>query len=313
MSTISEDENGWLQENLRSIIITLALVIGVSTVAWYLPRAKEQAKQDSWLKYGAFQEQLFASETADDLNAALASVESEDSVYPWALNLAVAWAGSRDDTESLALLEGRLNNLGDKSTGVKVLEDGESVEITEAVQSRVAGLKALSDMMAEPVAAEGSGVTLTVSNGAGTTYTIPYNLYQSQAPAASAWLLGLIDAGALTDLPITPSPQGGIQLRDLPVAEDATELSLEKAWGCFHAAGTICTMLDSGRGSGAQSNSQLHFLTQDLYAQDGVTTVIAQALDAEDTLEALIGLERSTENPQEFAEAWTLTLARTEG
>ena len=311
MSTLQEETNGWLQENSRSLLFLAALLLGGGAVMWYLPRAKAAESQTAWQKYSEFQQTLLTADTDDDLNAALAAVEGNDKVYPWALAAAVAWAARMDkDDATLSLLENRLSSLPDNATGAKVLQEGTSVDVADSVETRLAGLRALSQLEAEPVEPTGSKIKVTLTNEAGTNYEIVYQLYENEAPVASAWLLGLIDEGGMGEAKPVPAPQNGFQVSDIPTSEEAANLMVEKAWGCFHSSGTLCTVLESGGDPGQQSRARLQFLGRDLYGQDGVTTVIGKVVEGEDNLAILGELERSTENPQEYAAPLTMTVER---
>jgi hypothetical protein len=311
MNTLQDETNGWLQTNSRSLLFLAALLLGGGAVTWYLPRAAAAGKQASWQRYSDFQQALMTADTEDDLNAALAAVESDDRVYPWALSYAVTWAAqmSKDDA-TLALLENRLTALPDGSTGAKVLNEGASVDVVDAVEARVKGLKAISGLKATPIEPAGSKVRVSLTDADGKIYAMVYQLYEEQAPVASAWLLGLIDAGSFSEVKLVPSPQNGFQIDQIPAAEEATNLTIEKTWGVFHGSGTLCTMLESGGDPGDQSLTRLQFLGRDIFGQDGVTTVIGKIIEGEDQLEAIGELERSTEDSLAFASAMTLTIER---
>lgn len=311
MSTLQEETNGWLQENSRSLLFLAALLLGGGAVMWYLPRATAANQQAAWQKYSEFQQSLITADTEDDLNAALSVVEGNKEVYPWALAAAVSWAARLDkDDATLALLENRLNSLPDNATGAKVLQNDTSVDVADAVESRLAGLRALSELEAKPIEPTGSKIKVTLTNDAGTSYEIVYQLYEEQAPVASAWILGLIDEGGFADAKPVPSPQNGFQLSGIATTEEDARLMVEKAWGCFHSSGTLCTVLESGGDPGQQSRARLQFLGRDLYGQDGVTTVIGKVIEGEDNLAVLGELERSSENPQEYAAPLTMTIER---
>lgn len=311
MSTLQEETNGWLQENSRSLLFVAALLLGGGAVMWYLPRAKAAESQTAWQKYSEFQQTLLTTDTDDDLNAALASVEGNDKVYPWALAAAVSWAARMDkDDATLSLLENRLSSLPDNATGAKVLQDGTSVDVADSLESRLTGLRALSQLEAEPVEPSGSKIKVTLTNEAGTNYEIVYQLYENEAPVASAWLLELVDEGGFGEAKPVPAPQNGFQVSGIPTTEEDANLMVEKAWGCFHSSGTLCTVLESGGDPGQQSRARLQFLGRDLYGQDGVTTVIAKVVEGEDNLAILGELEGSTENPQEYAAPLTMTVER---
>lgn len=311
MNTLQEETNGWLQENSRSLLFVAALLLGGGAIMWYLPRASAAKKQASWQRYSDFQQALFTADTEDDLNAALAEVESDERVYPWALTTAVSWAArlSKDEA-TLALLENRLSSLSSDGTGVKVLNEDTSVDVVDAVQTRLNGLRSLADLEAKPLDPTGTKLRVTLADEDGNSYEMVYQLYEEQAPVASAWILGLVDAGSFAESTLIPSPQNGFQIDQLPTAEDGASLSIEKAWGAFHSSGTLCTMLESGGDPGEQSRTRLQFLGRDLYGQDGVTTVIGKIIEGEDQLEAVGELTRDETNPQAFAAPMSLTIAR---
>jgi hypothetical protein len=311
MNTLQEETNGWLQTNSRSLLFLAALLLGGGAVMWYLPRAAAAGKQASWQRYSDFQQALMTADTEDDLNAALAAVESDDRVYPWALSYAVTWAAqmSKDDA-TLALLENRLAALPEDATGAKVLNAGTSVDVVSAVASRVKGLKAISQLKATPLEPTGSKVRVSLTDADGKIYAMVYQLYEDEAPVASAWLLGLIDTGAFAEAKLVPSPQNGFQIDQIPAEEDATNLTVEKVWGAFHGTGTLCTMLESGGDPGDQSLTRLQFLGRDLFGQDGVTTVIGKIIEGQDQLDEIGALERSTEDSLSFAKEMTLTIER---
>lgn len=311
MNTIQEETNGWLQENSRSLLFLAALLLGGGAVMWYLPRAAAQGKQASWQRYSDFQQSLMTADTEEDLNAALVAVEGDDRVYPWALSYAVTWAAqmSKDDA-TLALLENRLSSLPDSATGAKVLNEGTSVDVVDAVEARLKGLKAISELKATPLEPTGSKLRVTLTDAEGKSYAMVYQLYEEQSPVASAWLLGLVDAGSFAESKLVPSPQNGFQIDQIPSEEDATSLSVEKTWGVFHGSGTLCTMLESGGDPGEQSLTRLQFLGRDLFGQDGVTTVIGKIVEGQDQLDAISALERSAEDSLAFASAMSLTIER---
>jgi hypothetical protein len=311
MNTIQEETNGWLQTNSRSLLFLAALLFGGGAVLWYLPRAATAGKQASWQRYSDFQQALMTADTEDDLNAALAAVEGDDRIYPWALSYAVTWAAqmSKDDA-TLALLENRLSALPDGAVGIKVFNEGTSVDVASAVATRVRGLKAISNLKATPIEPTGGKVRVTLTDAEGEIYAMVYQLYEEQTPIASAWLLGLIDAGSFAESKLVPSPQNGFQIDQIPAEKDAATLSVEKVWGAFHGTGTLCTMLESGGDPGEQSLTRLQFLGRDLFGQDGVTTVIGKIIEGQDQLDAISALERSTESFLSFASAMSLTIER---
>jgi hypothetical protein len=312
MNTLQEETNGWLQENSRSLLFLAVLLIGGGGIMWYLPRAAAASQQASWQKYATFQQDLLTSDDEDALNAALAAVEGDDRVYPWALAYAVQWAAQmQKDEATLGLLENRLTSLPDGATNAKVLAAGTSVDVSDAVEARLAGLRALADLEAEPIAPTGSKIKITLTDEGGSTYDMVVQLYETEAPTATAWLLGQIDAGAFAEARPVPAAQGGFQIHGLTEpAEDAASLMVEKAWGCFHESGTLCTVLESGGVPGEQSQTRLQMLGADLHSQDGVTTVLGMIVEGEDRLTAVSELSRDENNPQAFAGEVTMTIER---
>ncbi|MCH2102293.1 MAG: hypothetical protein MK209_10275, partial [Planctomycetes bacterium] len=206
--------------------------------------------------------------------------------------------------------ENRLNSLPDNATGAKVLQEGASVDVADSVEARLVGLRALSQLEAEPIQPAGTKIKVILSGEAGANYEIVYQLYETEAPAASAWLLSLIDSGGFAGASPAPAPQNGFQASGLSINEDAPSLFVEKSWGCFHDSGTLCTVLETGGAPGEQSRERLQFLGRDLYAQDGVTTVIGKVIEGESYLAILSELERSADNPQEYAAPLTMTIER---
>lgn len=311
MNTLQEETNGWLQANSRSLLFLAALLLGGGAVMWYLPRAAAAGKQASWQRYSDFQQSLMTADTDDDLNAALVAVEDDERVYPYAVPFSVTWAAqmSKDDA-TLALLENRLSAIPDDATGIKVLHDGTSVDWIAAIKARLKGLRAITDLKATPVEPTGSKVRVTLTNAEGTSYSMVYQLYEEQTPVATAWFLGLIDAGSFAEAALVPSPQNGFQIDKIPAAEDAASITVEKPWGVFHTSGTLCTMLESGGEPGQQSLTRVQFLGRDLYGQDGVTSVIGKIIEGQDQLEAIGALERNAEDSLAFASEMKLTIER---
>jgi hypothetical protein len=311
MNTLQDETNGWLQTNSRSLLFLAALLLVGGAVMWYLPRAAAANMQASWQRYSDFQQALMTADTEEDVNAALSGIEGDDRVYKWAVPYSVTWAAqmSKDDA-TLALLENRLSTLPTDATGVKVLHKGASVDFVDAVKARLSGLRAIAGLKAAPLEPSGSKLRVTLTDAEGKMYTLVYQLYEEQAPIASAWLLGLIDAGSFAEAKLLPSPQNGFQVDQIPSEEDAANLFVEKAWGAFHSSGTLCAMLESGGDPGQQSTTRLQFLGRDLFGQDGVTTVIGKIVEGQDQLDTISGLERSTENSLSFASAMSLTIER---
>lgn len=311
MNTIQEETNGWLQQNSRSLLFLAALLLGGGAVMWYLPRAAAKGQQASWQRYSDFQQALMTADTDDDLNAAFAAVEDDKQVYPYSVSYALTWAAQMSKGEStLALIENRLRSLPDDAARVKVLNDGVSVGMITAVKSRLEGLRAIAELKATPLEPSGSKLRVTLTDAEGKSFEMVYQLYEEQSPIASAWLLGLVDAGSFAESKLVPSPQNGFQIDQIPSTEDDASISVEKAWGAFHSSGTLCTMLESGGDPGEQSLTRLQFLGRDLFGQDGVTTVIGKIVEGQDQLDTISALERSTEDSLAFASAMSLTIER---
>lgn len=311
MNTLQDENNGWLQQNARALTISAALLLGFSAVMWYLPRAAAADRANSWQSFDTFKQELAQVETDDDLNAALLAVEGDERVYPWALAQSVSWAANLQKGEStLALLESKFQALGNNPTGLRVLDGGESKAIAESVSTRLAGLKELANLEATPVEPTGGKVRFTLSDGAASTYELVFQLYEEQAPQACAWLYERIDSGAFADIKLVPGPSSGFQIEELGDSEGEDALIVEKAFGCFHLTGTLCTMLENGGDPGQQSRTKLQLLGAELYPQDGVTTVLGKIVEGENLLEEINNLERKEDDPRAFAADWTLTVER---
>ena len=216
MTTLQDETNGWLQQNSRSILFLAVLLLGGGAVMWYLPRATQASMQASWQKYSDFQQALLSVDTPDDPNAALNATQDDVRAYKWSTLAAPSWAArTGQEDEYFAIIQNHLNSItGDD--GVKILEEGTSVNIVEATKARVEGYRKLDALMPDPIEPTGSKIKVTLTNEAGTNFELVYQLYEEQAPVASAWLLGLIDEGSFAEARPIPSPQNGFQVADLP-------------------------------------------------------------------------------------------------
>lgn len=309
MNSLQDETSGWLQENSRSLLVSIAVILGAGLVLWYLPRARQASLEESWQRFTAFEERLAEVDSASALDDALVTVEGDERVYPWALLQAVGWAGSEQDAEAIAMLRSRFSQLPEQPTNVRMLVDGEALSLTEAAETRLAGLEALAQL--EPALAEptGSRIKVTLSSAEGVAYELIYQLYEERVPETSAWLLGLLDAGAFAEATLIPTPGNGFQVGNL-ADEEAEPRLIERAWGCFHRSGTLCTVLASGGSSGQQDPGRLAFLGRDLYGQDGVTTVVGKIVEGEEHLATIGALEAAPDDPRAYATPLTLSVER---
>lgn len=300
MTANLDESPGWLQENSRFLLILAIVLLGGGAVSWYMPRAKEKSRRETWNLYNQFETALQEADSSSSMLTALIPVSGNKNAYPWALTRAAAWAAQRQDAESLQALQAKFSEVDAGAAGVMVLEDGQPVDMLTALGKRVAGLGELAEL--EPVMAEPTGpvVIFTLTASSGDTYDVSYQLFSEQAPLATAHLLQKIEAGAFENGIVSPAPQAGFQLDGL-AADDDAPLQVERVWGCFHASGTLCTVLESGGDPGQQSAGKLQFLGADLYSQDGITTVIGKVVSGEEVLQTLADLDRSADAPNKFA------------
>jgi hypothetical protein len=237
---------------------------------------------------------------------ALLPLQGDDRSYPWALSRAAGWAAERKDNEALQAVQAKIGEIDPAATKVRVLEDGEPVDLLTSLAARIGGLDELSKL--EPLAIEPTGPTLelALTDSSGKTYALSYKLYSEQAPATTTQILQLIESGAFEEATALPSGQNGLQLDGLG-SEDQEPLRVERAWGCFHASGTLCTVLQNGGEPGQQHPSKLQLLGADLYGQDGVTTVVGKLVDGEDAFTELAALGRAADQPNQFESELKIT------
>jgi hypothetical protein len=291
---------GWLQENSKFLLVLAIVLLGGGAVNWYMPRAAEKSRREAWELYSQFEVALSESESSSAMLTALLTVEGNDKSYPWALVRAASWAADRQDKEALEAVMAKMDSVSPGASQAKVLEDGQPMDLLASMKGRISGLGELAEL--EPVQAEPTGpeVEFTLTASSGETYAFTYKLYTDQAPATTAHLLAKISDDSFGSAGITTMPQGGFQLDGL--AADGTEaLPIERAWGCFHQSGTLCTVLEGGGEPGQQSAAKFQFLGTDLYGQDGVTTVVGKITAGEDVLASLATLEKAEGSPNKFA------------
>ena len=300
MTEHQDETPGWLQENSRFLIILAIVLLGGGAVNWYMPRAQEKSRREAWELYSQFEVALAEADGSSAMLTALLPVEGNSNSYPWALVRAASWAAERKDKEALEAIQAKLASVEPGSSMTMVLEDGQPVPLLTSMQQRIAGLGELAEL--EPVQSEPTGpeIEFTLTGANGESYIISYKLYAEQAPNAVAHLLAKVNDGSFGNASITPSPQGGFQLDGL-AADGDSPIPVERAWGCFHQSGTLCTVLEGGGEPGQQSAAKLQFLGNDLYGQDGVTTVIGMVSAGEDVLATLAELERSEDAPNQYA------------
>lgn len=306
MTATHDETPGWLQENSRFLIILAIVLLGGGAVNWYMPRAAEKSRREAWELYNQFDVALNEADSSSAMLTALLTVEDNDKSYPWALVRAASWAAERQDKEALDALKAKIDALPADAAQAKVLENGEPVDLLVSMKTRIDGLGELASL--EPVQLEptGSEVEFTLTSADGDTYTVSYKLYEDQAPVATSYFLEKVKDGTFDSAMVATSPQGGFQLTGL-ADEDAPALAVERAWGCFHQEGTLCTVLETGGDPGQQSASKLQFLGTDLYGQDGVTTVIGKITTGQEVLATIGALERSAEAPNEFAKEFKVS------
>ncbi len=300
MTANLDESPGWLQANSRFILILAIVLLGGGAVSWYMPRAKEKSRRETWDLYNQFENALQEADNSSSMLTALIPVSGNKNAYPWALTKAAAWAAQRQDAESLQALQAKFSEVDASSAKVMVLENGKPVDMLTALAKRISGLGQLAEL--EPVMVEPTGpvVVFTLTASSGETYDVSYKLFSDHAPLATAHLLQKIEAGAFENGVVSPTPQAGFQLEGLAAEGDAP-FQVERVWGCFHASGTLCTVLESGGDPGQQSPGKLQFLGADLYSQDGITTVIGKVVSGEDVLQTLADLDRSEDAPNKFA------------
>ncbi len=299
--TAEHDETpGWLQENSKFLIILAIVLLGGGAVNWYMPRAAEKSKRAAWEQYNQFEVALSEAESSSAMLTALLTVEGNDKSYPWALVRAASWAAERKDKEALEAVMAKMNTVDAGATQAMVLEDGQAVDLMTSMRSRLDGLGELAGLEAVQAEPTGPEVEFTLTASTGGTYTLSYKLYADQTPITTAYLLAKIKEDSFGSAGITTMPQGGFQLDGL-AAEESEALPIERAWGCFHQSGTLCTVLEGGGEPGQQSPAKLQFLGADLYGQDGVTTVIGKIVSGEDVLASLATLEKAEGTPNKFA------------
>jgi cyclophilin family peptidyl-prolyl cis-trans isomerase len=305
MNSQFDSSSGWLQENSRFLILLAVVLLGGGALGWYLPRAKQADLQNSWGLLSQFTTELQAAQSYADVNSALLPVQVDDRAYPWALARAVTWAAYKQDAEAIDALEAKLGELDSNAAQMKVLEGGQSAPFLAVLKSRLNGLKAVAEMDPAPAAATGPKIKFTLTSSGGTTYELMYQLYGKSAPQTTAHFLARLESGAFDGATIAPSTQGNFQLTGL-AEDDAPALPIEKAFGYFHANGSLSTIIQNGGNPGDQSPSKLQFFGSAQYAQDGITTVLGQLLEGEEILQQIASMERSTESPGSFAETFTL-------
>jgi cyclophilin family peptidyl-prolyl cis-trans isomerase len=305
MNAQLDSSPGWLQENSRFLVLLAIVLLGGGALGWYLPRAKQANLLESWGLLGQFTDVLQTAESFTDINAALLPVQGDERAYPWALARAVAWASYKQDLEAIDALQAKIGELEPTAAKLRVLEDGQSAAFLTALNSRLNGLKGLTEMEAVPLEPTGSKVKFTLTSSDGMAYELVYQLYSEQAPRSVAHFLSRLEAGAFEGASFSPGAQGSLQLGNLD-QDDAPALAIEKAFGCFHNSGALCTIIQNGGDPGAQSSSKLQFLSNDLYAQDGITTVLGQLIEGESVLEQIAAFERASDNPGDYASSYTL-------
>ena len=306
MTANLDDTPGWLQENSKFLIILAIVLLGGGAVNWYMPRAAEKSRREAWELYNQFQVDLAQADSSSAMLTALLPVEGNDKSYPWALLQAGRWAADRQDKEALEAVVAKMDQVDPGSSGALVLEASEAVDLMTSTKGRLAGMGELADL--EPVQVEPTGpeVEFTLTAASGETYSITYKLYTEQAPIATNHLLEKIKADSFGSAGLTTMAQGGFQMDGL-AADDAEAFAIERAWGCFHQSGTLCTVLHNGGEPGQQSPAKLQFLGADLYGQDGVTTVVGKVSAGEEVLETLASLEKSPDAPNKFATEFKVT------
>jgi hypothetical protein len=263
----------WFQKNRMTLVVFAAVILGLGLYNRFVPQMQRDARMASWEALMELRTSGAEAFEAAQLPETLSRAKLDATTYPWFAAMAAHASLQGQDSEAYAILKPELTALSQSHPGIKV--NGENLFGLLASRMSSSNLSAASNP--EP---SGQKVTLTLTASDGASYALSYGLYASVAPAASAQLLSMIEAGSLIDVELAPAGAATFKASSA-IEGEPTSIPLERQFGWFHEAGSLSTSPDFTVGGGAQSGTELLLLFEDAFHQDGRSTVFAKLLNSE--------------------------------
>ena len=272
----------WFQANKRFLI---ALSLGFLAIIGYrqvFPQLKASGVAKSWDLYHTLRSAPPEAFEATGLEETLAQSRGDDRIHPWIALRAASTAAASGDQGAIETAIAELSSIKGLTDKLGVSLGGENGNLWDNAADALQKEAAAGAVIAQGVQPNGATLALEVQIGEGEdleTLKISFKLFQDEAPAGTEALIRGAGSGRWVGAEVATLGPSALRMVMPAEPSDPETLPLERAFGCFHSAGTLGTVVEPGAARNNQKGGELLIHLEDAFSYDGRTSVLGKITD----------------------------------